>query len=74
MRYHCGDRCRSGKGGEQPYNSAANDVPLTQLIMRTRPVSAAPATGSPPCKQPRAVIDHIAHTVAHESRDRYKSF
>jgi hypothetical protein len=36
------------KKHEQPYNVTAKDVPLTQLIMRTRPVNEAPATGVPP--------------------------
>ncbi len=46
-----------GKKGEQPYNVAAKDVPLTHLIMRTRDLNAAPAAGQQPRRQSQAVID-----------------
>ena len=41
----------------------ANDVPLTHIICLTRPVNA-PAGSGPPRRTPKAVIDHIAFTVA----------
>jgi catechol 2,3-dioxygenase-like lactoylglutathione lyase family enzyme len=52
-----------GKKGEKPYGVTANDVPLTHIICRTRPLDA-PAGGGPPRRTPKAVIDHIAFTVA----------
>jgi len=62
-----------GKKGEQPYNVAAKDVPLTHLIMRTRNLNAAPAAGQQPRRQSQAVIDHIAYTVADFNRERAKA-
>ncbi len=62
-----------GKKGEQPYNVAAKDVPLTHLIMRTRDLNAAPAAGQQPRRQSQAVIDHIAYTVADFNRERAKA-
>jgi hypothetical protein len=47
----------------QEYGIAANDVPLTHIICRTRPLDA-PAGSGPPRRTPKAVIDHIAFTVA----------
>ena len=47
------------------YGIAANDVPLTHIICRTRPRDAPAGAGSgPPRRTPKAVIDHIAFTVA----------
>ena len=45
------------------YGIAANDVPLTHIICRTRPLDA-PAGSGPPRRTPKPVIDHIAFTVA----------
>jgi hypothetical protein len=62
-----------GKMGEQPYNVAAKDVPLTFLISRTRNPNARPnpnAAGRPPAQ---AVIDHIGYTVADFKRDEAKA-
>ena len=56
-----------GKKGD-----AANDVPLTHIICRTRPVDA-PAGSGPPRRTPKAVIDHIAFTVADFDRERAKA-
>src|SRR5262249_53948380 len=53
-----------GKKGEQPYNVAAKDVPLTHLIFRTRDLNPAPAPGEAPRPKVQAVIDHVAYTVA----------
>ena len=60
-----------GKKGEKPYGVAANDVPLTHIICRTRPLDA-PAGSGPPRRTPKAVIDHIAFTVADFDRERAK--
>ena len=61
-----------GKKGEKPYGVAANDVPLTHIICCTRPVDA-PAGSGPPRRTPKAVIDHIAFTVADFDRERAKA-
>jgi catechol 2,3-dioxygenase-like lactoylglutathione lyase family enzyme len=52
-----------GKKGEQPYNVAAKDVPLTFIICRTRDLNAPAANGQP---RPKAtnVVNHMAYTVA----------
>ena len=61
-----------GKKGEKPYGVAANDVPLTHIICHTRPLDA-PAGSGPPRRTPKAVIDHIAFTVADFDRERAKA-
>ncbi len=62
-----------GKKGEQPYGVTAKDVPLTHLIIRTRDPSAPPPRdGQRPQAAQRAVVDHIAFTVAGFDRDRAK--
>lgn len=52
-----------GKMGEQPYNIAAKDVPLTFLLCRTRDLNAPLANGQ---QRPKAtnVVNHMAYTVA----------
>jgi catechol 2,3-dioxygenase-like lactoylglutathione lyase family enzyme len=63
-----------GKKGEKPYGVTANDVPLTHIICRTRPLDGGPPAGStPPRRTPKAVIDHIAFTVADFDRERAKA-
>src|SRR5499427_7572627 len=65
-----------GKKGEKPYGVAANDVPLTHIICRTRPPDAPAGAGGasgPPRRTPKAVIDHIAFTVADFDRERAKA-
>src|SRR5262245_64247154 len=51
-----------GKKGEKPYGVSSDDVPLTHIICRTRPISAPTGSGSPR-RTARAVIDHIDYTV-----------
>src|SRR5260221_2479994 len=63
----------SGKKGEQPYNVAAKDVPLTHLIFRTRDLNPAPAPGEAPRPKVQAVIDHVAYTVADFDREKAKA-
>src|ERR1700680_463649 len=53
-----------GKKGEKPYGVTADDVPLSHIICRTRPPDAPVGAGQPPRRQYKAVIDHIAITVA----------
>jgi len=62
-----------GKKGEQPYNVAAKDVPLTHLIFRTRDLNPAPAAGEAPRPKVQAVIDHVAYTVADFDREKAKA-
>ena len=57
--------------GEQPYNVAAKDVPLTHLIVRTPDPNAPPPARPKP--KPQAVIDHFALTVADFNRDRARA-
>jgi hypothetical protein len=46
-------------------------VPLTHLVIRTRDAGAPPLqSGDRPQAAPRAVVDHIAFTVAGFNRDR----
>jgi catechol 2,3-dioxygenase-like lactoylglutathione lyase family enzyme len=61
-----------GKKGEQPYNVAAKDVPLTFIICRTRDVNAPPANGAAPRPKPTAVINHVGYTVADFERNRVR--
>jgi catechol 2,3-dioxygenase-like lactoylglutathione lyase family enzyme len=61
-----------GKKGEKPYGVSTDDVPLTHIICRTRPLDA-PAASAPPRRKARAVIDHIAITVADFDRERAKA-
>jgi catechol 2,3-dioxygenase-like lactoylglutathione lyase family enzyme len=58
-----------GKMGERPYGVSDVDVPLSFLIMRTRP-TAAPPPGQQTRPAPTAVVDHIAYTIADYDRDR----
>src|SRR5262249_30521938 len=60
-----------GKMGEQPYNVAAKDVPLTFIISRAIDRPANPRNAGRP--KPEAVIDHVAYTVADFNRERAKA-
>lgn len=60
-----------GKLGEKPYNVSANDVPLTHLIIRTR--DAQPGEGGGPKRKPRALINHIAYTIADFDSSRVRA-
>jgi len=63
-----------GKMGEQPYNVAAKDVPLTFIISRTRDSSRPPANAAAAARpRPEAVIDHIGYTVADFDRAKAKA-
>jgi catechol 2,3-dioxygenase-like lactoylglutathione lyase family enzyme len=61
-----------GKKGEQPYNVAAKDVPLTFIICRTRDLNAPPANGAAPRPRPTALFNHIGYTVADFERNRVR--
>jgi len=60
-----------GKKGEKPYGVTDDDVPLTHMICRTRPLGAS--GNGPPRRKANAVIDHIAFTVADFDRERAKA-
>jgi catechol 2,3-dioxygenase-like lactoylglutathione lyase family enzyme len=62
-----------GKRGEQPYNVAAKDVPLTHLIFRTRDLNPTPVPGEASRPKVQATIDHVAYTVADFDRERAKT-
>jgi hypothetical protein len=63
-----------GKMGEQPYNVAAKDVPLTFIISRTRDPNRPPANAAAAARpRPEAAIDHIAYTVADFDRPKAKA-
>jgi catechol 2,3-dioxygenase-like lactoylglutathione lyase family enzyme len=61
-----------GKKGEKPYGVSAEDVPLTHMICRTRPLDA-PAGNAPARRKARAAIDHICFTVADFDREQAKA-
>ena len=61
-----------GKKGEKPFGVSADDVPLTHIICRTRSADAAAGNG-PPRRRAKAVVDHIAITVADFDRERAKA-
>jgi catechol 2,3-dioxygenase-like lactoylglutathione lyase family enzyme len=60
-----------GKKGEKPYGVSADDVPLTHIICRTRPLDAGRSASSR--RKPSAVIDHLAFSVADFDRERAKA-
>jgi len=62
-----------GKKGEKPYGVSADDVPLTHMICRTRPLDRPAGGNGPPRHKANAVIDHIAFTVADFDRERAKA-
>lgn len=61
-----------GKKGEKPHGISADDVPLTHIICRTRS-SGASAGGGSARRPAKAVVDHIAYTVADFDRERAKA-
>jgi catechol 2,3-dioxygenase-like lactoylglutathione lyase family enzyme len=62
-----------GKKGERPFGVTANDVPLTHLIIRTRDLNARPQNGGEPRRKARALINHIAYTIADWDRNRVRA-
>jgi catechol 2,3-dioxygenase-like lactoylglutathione lyase family enzyme len=61
-----------GKKGEKPHGVSADDVPLTHIICRTRPLDTS-AGGGRPRRKANAVVDHIAFTVADFDPQRAKA-
>ena len=62
-----------GKRAEKPYGVTANDVPLTHLIIRTRDLNAAPQGGGEPRRKPRALVNHVAYTIADFDANRVRA-
>jgi hypothetical protein len=62
-----------GKRGDKPYGVTANDVPLTHLIIRTRDLNATPQGGGEPRRKPRALVNHIAYTIADFDQNRVRA-
>jgi catechol 2,3-dioxygenase-like lactoylglutathione lyase family enzyme len=61
-----------GKRGEKPFGVTANDVPLTHLIIRTRDLNARPQNGGEARRQPRALVNHVAYTIADWDKNRVR--
>jgi len=62
-----------GKRSEKPPGVTADDVPLTSLIIRSRD-SDAPARGeATPRRKSRALVNHIAYTIADFSQARVRA-
>ncbi len=53
-----------GREGEKPLGVTADDVPHPFLIMRTREQNTPAANSGEVRRQPRAMIDHVADTIA----------
>jgi catechol 2,3-dioxygenase-like lactoylglutathione lyase family enzyme len=62
-----------GKKGEKPFGVTANDVPLTHLIIRTRDLNARPQNGGEARRQPRALVNHVAYTIADWDQNRVRA-
>ena len=59
-----------GKRGEQPLGVTAKDVPLTHLIIRSRDLNAPAQNSSEPRRKAKALVNHIAYTVADFNKAR----
>jgi len=62
-----------GKKGEQPYGVTARDVPATHLIIRTRDPNAPAQGGQAPRRKPKALVNHIAYTIADFNKERVRA-
>jgi len=62
-----------GQKGEKPLGVTATDVPLTHLIIRTRDLNARPQNGGAPRRQPKALVNHVAYTIADWDRNRVRA-
>jgi catechol 2,3-dioxygenase-like lactoylglutathione lyase family enzyme len=56
-----------GKKGDKPPGVVASDVPLTSLVIRSRDVDA------PARRKSRALVNHIAYTIADYNKDRVRA-
>ena len=62
-----------GKKGDKPMGVTANDVPLTTLIIRSRDLNAPPRGETTPRRKSRALVNHIAYTIAAFNKDRVRA-
>jgi catechol 2,3-dioxygenase-like lactoylglutathione lyase family enzyme len=62
-----------GKKGDKPMGVAANDVPLTKLIIRSRDLNAPARGEATPRRKSRALVNHIAYTIADFKKDRVRA-
>jgi hypothetical protein len=62
-----------GKMGEQPYNVTAKDVPLTFLLVRTRPENNTPLANGQARPKATCVVNHMAYTIADFEPNRVKA-
>src|SRR5258707_956494 len=62
-----------GKKGDKPIGVAANDVPLTSLIIRSRDADASAPGETTPRRKSRALVNHIAYTIADFNKDRVRA-
>jgi hypothetical protein len=60
-----------GKRNQKPFGVTANDVPTSYIVVRTRnPNGTAADKGALAKPASRAVVEHVAYTVADFDRDR----
>jgi len=62
-----------GKKGDKPLGVTANDVPPTSLIIRTRDLDAPARGEATPRRKSRALVNHIAYTIADFSQARVRA-
>ena len=62
-----------GKRSDKPMGVAASDVPLTTLIIRSRDLDAPARGETTPRRKSRALVNHIAYTIADYNKDRVRA-
>ncbi len=62
-----------GKKGDKPLGVTASDVPLTSLIIRSRDVDAPARGEATPRRKSRALVNHIAYTIADFNQNRVRA-
>jgi catechol 2,3-dioxygenase-like lactoylglutathione lyase family enzyme len=62
-----------GKKGDKPMGVAASDVPPTTLIIRSRDLDAPARGETTPRRKSRALVNHIAYTIADFSQARVRA-
>ena len=62
-----------GKKGDKPPGVIASDVPLTSLIIRSRDLDAPARGETAPRRKSRALVNHIAYTIADYNKDRVRA-
>lgn len=62
-----------GKKDDKPMGVTASDVPTTSLIIRSRDVDAPARVETTPRRKSRALVNHIAYTIADYNKDRVRA-